>query len=421
MLFDLEECRKGSPAANSARYIRALALFVLAFAGPLSAQFSIDGYPVQVHGFFSQGFAYSNQNNYLTINTSQGSFAFTDAGLNASSQITDRFRVGAQAYVENIGNLGHGHVTLDWALGDYRFTNWFGIRAGKVKTVLGLYNDTQDEEFLHTWALLPQSMYPLDLRETSISHIGADLYGNISLHQGGNLSYTAYAGELPRDMSGGYNYGLQNEGLIARKISGSARGADLKWTTPLSGLLVGASFLNGPLSATTYEPLFGTTAKLNAFGDERTVFSGQYTIGNFKIEGEYSRELLKVNLVNIEGPFGPPVIRTDFDRRSLYAALAYRVSKHLELGTYNSRFFPDANRSDFVAPGLVLPPPARHIFDQVVSARIDVTRFVDFKIEGHFIDGYGDPSSFRGFYPADNPQGLKPTTNLLILRMGVNF
>ena len=35
------------------------------------------GRPVQVHSFASQGFTYSDQNNYLTMPTSDGSFAFT--------------------------------------------------------------------------------------------------------------------------------------------------------------------------------------------------------------------------------------------------------------------------------------------------------------------------------------------------------
>src|SRR5438105_13073743 len=50
----------------------------------------------------------------------------------------------------NVGNLGNWQPTVDWAFADYRFKDWFGIRTGKVKTVLGLFNDTQDMEFLHT-------------------------------------------------------------------------------------------------------------------------------------------------------------------------------------------------------------------------------------------------------------------------------
>src|SRR5215472_4847702 len=94
-----------------------LAPLVLCAAPSLEAQlsFRIDGHPVQVHGFASQGFAYSGQNNYLTMKSSHGSFALTDVGVNASFQLTDRFHVGAQVYTRNIGHLGDWHPQLDWA------------------------------------------------------------------------------------------------------------------------------------------------------------------------------------------------------------------------------------------------------------------------------------------------------------------
>src|ERR1017187_1774354 len=164
--------------------------------GILHAQFDFNlaGRAIQVHSSASQGFAYSNENNYLTMQTSDGSFAFTDAGANISMQVSDKFRVGAQFYLRNIGNLGNFRPEVDWALGDYKFANWFGVRAGKVKTTLGLYNDTQDLEFLHTWAILPQSAYPLDLRASTIAHTGGDVYGTIPLKLLGSISYVGYAG-----------------------------------------------------------------------------------------------------------------------------------------------------------------------------------------------------------------------------------
>jgi hypothetical protein len=127
--------------------IRFHALFAVAFAAtPLAQaqfnQFAIDGQVFQVHGFASQGYALSDQNNYLTMKTSKGSFAFTDGGLNVSTSFGDKFRVGAQGYVRDIGQLGGGRFSVDWAFGDYKFKDWFGVRAGKVKSVLGLFTDT---------------------------------------------------------------------------------------------------------------------------------------------------------------------------------------------------------------------------------------------------------------------------------------
>jgi hypothetical protein len=43
-------------------------------------------------------------------------------------------------------------------------------------------------EFLHTFALLPQSIYPADLRDALIRHTGGDLYGTITAKALGSFS-----------------------------------------------------------------------------------------------------------------------------------------------------------------------------------------------------------------------------------------
>jgi hypothetical protein len=112
--------------------MQSIALLAAVCAAPaaLDAQFdfNVDGRDVQFHSFAQQGFGYTNENNFLTMPTSQGSFAMTDAGVNASVAITDKFRVGAQVYARNIGDLGNYHVQLDWAYGDYKFKDWLGVR-----------------------------------------------------------------------------------------------------------------------------------------------------------------------------------------------------------------------------------------------------------------------------------------------------
>jgi hypothetical protein len=190
------------------RRILALALLCLFASYPSHAQeFKVWDRAVQVHGFFSQGFVKTDENNWLTMNTRQGSGTMTEMGLNISSQLTDRFRVGAQVYDRNLGHLGQWHPSLDWAVADYRFTNWFGVRAGKVKTTLGLYNDSQDLDFLHVFAVLPQSVYSTDLRDTTIAHAGGDIYGTIPLrHRLGDLSYTVYAGHRSDSIYSGNPY-----------------------------------------------------------------------------------------------------------------------------------------------------------------------------------------------------------------------
>jgi hypothetical protein len=72
-------------------------------------------------------------------------------------------------------------------------------------------------------------------------------------------------------------------------------------------------------------------------------------------------------------------------------------------------------------PGLA-PAYSGHVYDKVVTGRVDLNRFINVKVEGHFMDGYGVPGYYpSGFYQVDNPEGLKPGTNALVVRTGFNF
>ena len=397
---------------NLFRAAAALAI-ALVVPGSLSAQsFNLGSRKVQLHGFFSQGFAKSNQNNYLTMGTDEGSAAMTDGGMNVSTNLTERLRVGAQVYSRNIGKLGNGRVELDWAFADYRFTDWFGVRAGKVKSALGLFNDTQDSEFLHTWALLPQSLYPLDMRANTIAHVGADAYGEVSLKRLGSLSYTAYIGKTPDDPEAGFQYSLADSGLpLTTPLSTRTLGADVRWNTPMTGLILGTSVMKSPMDAqgVMKRPPFPAMAFDISFDRYDTfAFYGDYTFRNLRINGEYRKSLAEVTFQRIPNP------PTFIDFRGWFASAAYRFHRRLEVGTYHSRYYPNM-RTPYRGG------PADHLFDQTVTVRVDLNRYWNVKLEGHLLDGYGNVQYARGFYASSHPNGIKPTMTLFVLRTGVNF
>ena len=267
-----------------------LFLCVCAPAVGRAQEFKVGDRHVQVHGFFSQGFVYSNHNNWLTMKTNQGSGAMTDMGLNLSLQLTDKFRVGAQVYDRNLGQLGQWHPTLDWAVADFQFTHWFGVRAGKVKTTLGLYNDSQDLDFLHVFALLPQSVYSADLRDTTIAHAGGDVYGTIILpHQLGDLSYTAYAGHRSDSIYSGYPFLVVQWAAYLKYMGGLQYGGDLRWNTPLKGFLLGASRMNEDISADgvyidAVNPAGLVPYYEHSRADWTNQFYGQYQVSRFCFE-----------------------------------------------------------------------------------------------------------------------------------------
>lgn len=379
----------------------------------------MDGRDVQIHSFASQGFMASNYNNYLTADTSAGSFAFTDFGGNISTNITDKFHVGAQIYDRDLGHLGNWKPELDWAMGDYKFKDWFGVRAGKVKTAIGLYNDTQDLEFLQTWALMPQATYPLDTRGDTIAHIGGDLYGNIPTKKLGSISYTLWGGERPDDPNGGYVYSLDaTQGTASavptnRQVTsygGPTYGSDLRWTTPVKGLLAGVSLLSADITTKGYFIYNHDNYQRNTLKDDTYAYYVQYVVGNLRLDGEYRREIKDTQGLAITGKWNAPL---DTDIRMGYVSAAYRINKRFEVGTYHSRYYPNWD----TVHSLV----ANHLFDQALTVRTDVTDHIDFKVEGHFIDGAPTGNSVRGFYPQENPSGYKPTMKMLVVRLGFHF
>ena len=105
------------------RVARLLLFCLCAGSAQVHAQdFKLFDHNIQIHGFASQGFVHTDDNNWLTMNTSGfGSGEFTDFGANASTEITDKLRIGAQLYDRNLGGLGQWHPTLDWALATYKF------------------------------------------------------------------------------------------------------------------------------------------------------------------------------------------------------------------------------------------------------------------------------------------------------------
>ena len=385
-------------------------VFLCAGQATLGAQeFTIFHREVQVHGWISQGFLYTNQNNWLTTNSSAGSGAMTNMGLNMSSQLTDRFRVGAQVYDRNLGQLGQYHPALDWAVADYRFKSWLGFRGGKVKTVLGIYNDTQDLDFLHTFALMPQSIYPIDLRDATIAHVGGDVYGTIPLkNRLGDLAYTVYAGHRSDSIYSGYPYLLSQFNVNFTRYGGLQYGGDLRWSTPVKGLLLGVSRMNQDINAKG--TAFGFPATEHSKQDWTNQFYGEYAHGAFRIDSEYRRYLRDQSIIN-------GTAEDEDDVRGWYVAGAYRINKWLELGSYYSRYTITSTFENLTDTSL----PALHDYDKVVTGNVDLNRFWNLKIEGHFMDGYGNAPYPNGFYPQVNPQGFKPLTNALVVKTSFKF
>ena len=193
---------------------------------------------LQLHGFVSQGFILTTANNYLA-RSERGSFEFTEAGLNLTKSLRDDLRVGIQLFARDLGPLGNYSAKLDWFYLDYRWADWLGVRAGRVKLLWGLYNDSSDVDAAHVPVLLPQSMYPLENRDFLLAMTGVQVYGFIPMGSAGDLSYSAYGGTIYIPPTSVSVTGFKLDELSVPYVAGGR----LLWDLPVEGLRVATPFL----------------------------------------------------------------------------------------------------------------------------------------------------------------------------------
>jgi hypothetical protein len=380
------------------------------FAGSGLAQ---DLSNIQIHGFVTQGVLFSSNNNLFTMPTSNGSARWTDAALSLSDSISDKLHVGVQLHVYQLGELGGPNLEIDWATGDYRLSDRAGFVAGKVKTVYGLFNDSQDVDAVHPWVLLPESFYPVDNKTFNLAHYGADFYGSMSLGKHwGAISYRAYGGYKPLDLYGGYAKELAPDVGSSFTTGGSNLiGGDVRWRTPLKGLLIGMSALDTGLDGTA--PTGSFHIPYFTQPDEYAEFER----GKFMLAGEYKRttaafDLHLNNVDPLPPPFGPVIplnVPSTFDERAWYAMASYRLTEKLQAGAYYSH---DKNYGAGVSPTL----SSNYSNDSVISGRYDFNSYFYAKLEGHFIRG-----TALNYYPDTNLGGEKTATSLLAAKIGFAF
>jgi hypothetical protein len=376
---------------------------------------SLEELNIQIHGYATQGFLYSTNNNIFTTNSSNGSPAWTEAVVNVTAQPDPKLRIGVQARYFLLGNLGNA-ITLDWASADYKPDDKFGVRFGKVKTPSGLFNEIQDIDPGYLWALLPQTIYPITSRNSLLAHYGGVGYGTIKLGQGlGKLEYRGWAGLRSIGPDDGYFVVEREEGLLfTNGVSSVVSGEALHWRTPLAGLMIGASnsHSNASTSAITDSIAgLGTfNGSLSAKAGNSPSFFGQYDKSKLMVAGEYSRQVTDGSL-RVPPLFTEPVA---IDWRAWYAMASYKVTDKLSAGAYDTQLF---DRQAALGP-------ARYLKDWVVSARYDFNQFLYAKAEQHFMDGTGQGSGYDlTLNPptAQRPTGLEPNTKLTILKVGVSF
>lgn len=379
------------------------------------------GNKVDIHGYISQGVLRSSHNNFYA-ETDDGSSEFSEAAFNIGTDVSDKLHLGIQVLSRKLGEFGKGELEIDWGYADYRWNDWLGFRAGKMKMMHGLYNTTRDIDFLRTSIFLPQSVYNEAWRDTVSAIQGGDVYGDVYLGKGGSIAYRLQAGhnEFPVD-SGVATTTADQSRLMGLEYKASeyfpkyATCGGFLWSTPVEGLKFGVT------AWVTKFSLEGDTFALQDMGvisagdnlgkvevetrSEEWTTSIEYNIGKFLFAAEYSRNNYDFKnagpgfetIANIN-PAVESARNADLETEGYYGAVSYRVTDWFEAGMYYSVYYADIDDrdGDKNEAGTAATNPRKAngyqdhdawLKDLCLSMRFDITDNWVFKIEGHAMDG----------------------------------
>lgn len=333
--------------------------------------------PIEFHGYASQGFVASDHNNFFLNNSKHGSARFTDVALNASTQVTDKLRFVVQiASVINDAEP-RPELRLDFGFADYRFSDYFGIRAGRYRILGSLYSEVIDTDIARTPIFLPSGAYEPINRQHLLSANGIDLYGTVPLGAAGSVGIVVQGGTLD-------DFTVTTTTIRPRWFVGGR----VIYETPVPGLRVGGAVVAlGGDTSTSLDS--ATTAQLIAAGIAPADFDGtltfdierswlargfaEWTIHKLTLSAEYQ----SVNAENESRYAFAPDNITHSD--GFYGMASYRWSDSITTGGYASFYYKDrVHRST---------APADHQFDYAFTFRYDFNAYLAIKAELHHIDG----------------------------------
>jgi hypothetical protein len=325
---------------------------------------------VAIHGFVSPGFIASTGNNYLA-NSKGGTFEFTEVGVNLTFPLTDKLRAGMQLFARDLGRIGNYAPRMDWFYLDYRFEDWLGFRAGRVKLPFGLYNETNDIDSARVPILLPQSIYSLGSRDFLLAQTGVEIYGRLNMRKLGALEYRHYGGTIFLDVSQQTSLTTRVEDINVPYVVGER----LIWETPLDGLRFAGSLQALRLDAKLIYKDKPVTLQLPAV---LAVASVEYAAHDVLLAAEYSRWTLHLNASD------PSLARpgTTVSERG-YVMGSVRATPWFQPGMYYSVLFPNVeHRSGREA--------MQH--DVAGTLRFDMNNHWLLKLEAHYMNGTADVS-----------------------------
>lgn len=374
---------------------------------------------VTFHGFLSQGFSWTSTNNFFG-HSEDGSFNFTEIGLNSRLTATPWLSFAAQGLYRHAGNV-ENRVQLDYGLADFLVYNDYHVnvhlRGGRIKNPYGLYNETRDVAFTRPSIILPQGIYFNRSRALYLSSDGGQLFASYSsgLHE---LSFSFNAG-LPRRDSAELEpsiFGFNPPGEV--EPNRPMYLSQIRYEYDAGKFIFAISYgdIEIEYNSAANDPvvvfLSETPFKTGKFRSYPLLFSLQFNSQSFSLTGEY---LLQFNKAS---HFGPGLDRS-LTSESWYIQGQYRILPSLQLMVRYDAYFLDRSDRDGDDLNLIPLRPGRSTFakDWTVGLRWDMTTRWMAAIEYHNVNG----TAWLPFRDNQNPLKTERRWNMVLGLISFRF
>lgn len=372
---------------------------------------------LSINGFLSFGYINSRNNNFLG-DSLEGSFQLNEFALTTNYIANDNLRFGFQLLSRDVGEEGNNDILIDWVVADYRWQDWLGVRLGKVKLPIGLYNQGRDIDFLRPMAFLPQSIYDENKRTLVVAALGGSIYGNISFGESGDLDYQAYYGKVDFREDSGQARGMEQ--LLGKTAMQKGLGevygfeadnryvygGSLVYAPPLDGLRLGASYFTGQTDFDFKIAMKDGYAR--GTNKDFVVLSMEYFLHDWKFAAEYTEFTGDREVLGIDIPDGRS--------QGGYVQICCHIFEPIVLSALYDVFYADKddhNGSNFVAKGQ--PDFLGWRKDIGVGLRWNISDQWIVKAEHHWLNG----AALQ--LPIFNPQGVEEDWSYFVLKTSFNF
>jgi len=256
------------------RYGRGVMRRTLAVAFTLSATVAAaqeGSQPLVLHGFGSAGYGKNGtDNNHYDSSDPRGDYRHAIFSLSVAAAPMERLRIRGQVMHVETDEEGEPVAELDFAFGEWRFSDALRLRAGQIQQPFGIYNEIFDVGTLRPFSFLPKGIYDSGILAEGLNGVG--VAGSRRIGSGWGLQYDVYLG------------GLQVEDEPLNETIGGR----VVLETPVTGLSFGASGYSGSAEDSRHSVLGAHGEYLAGAWSMRAEYVHAWLHGDVKVDTAYA-------------------------------------------------------------------------------------------------------------------------------------